>query len=86
MGFAVGQVLDSELLGLRAVWAWVGSPANIFLATIYTESLFAALTFTGLLLWLVGQRQHGPAKIGAELVAVFLFGCSSTVRSNGVRL
>ena len=66
------------------------SPAGVFLSAPYTESLFAALSFVALNLYLPTRQfaftpEAMTLKADARIVlAGLLFGLSSTIRSNGL--
>jgi phosphatidylinositol glycan class V len=67
------RVLRSWSLAYTASMCFILSPAGVFFSVAYTESLFALLTFGGLLLW---HERH-------PLPAALVFACASMVRSNG---
>ncbi|KAL3698442.1 hypothetical protein R1sor_012518 [Riccia sorocarpa] len=67
-------LLEDGLLALTAAALFCFNPASTFYSAIYSESLFALLSFTGILCFLKGRKWW----------AVILFGLSSGVRSNGV--
>jgi phosphatidylinositol glycan class V len=63
----------------------VVSPAGIFLSAPYAESSFAALSFAGALLFVLGgQRPSGSlARSSLVVLSGVVFGVSATFRSNG---
>jgi phosphatidylinositol glycan class V len=74
-------VLGKERDAWWAAVAFCWNPAGIFFSTIYTESLFSALTFVGLSL-LASSPRNCRFKVG-WLVAV-LFAFATLCRSNGL--
>lgn len=67
-------VLKDDMLAYLSTALFCLNPASIFYASIYSESLFSLLTFTGLLEFLRGSRWRSAC----------LFAISGGVRSNGV--
>ncbi|KAJ2546097.1 ER membrane glycoprotein subunit of the GPI transamidase complex-like protein [Coemansia sp. RSA 1933] len=68
------ETLRSERLAYAAALLFALAPSNMFMSAVYTESLFAFLVFSALLL--IGRRRH----MCAALVL-----CASTLcRANGV--
>lgn len=57
--------------------------ANVFLSSVYTESVFAALCFTGMWCWI--SAEHGSKVRGGLLQIVSVLACTAAtiVRSNG---
>ncbi|GBG88275.1 hypothetical protein CBR_g46841, partial [Chara braunii] len=66
--------MPDEPRAFQAVSLFCYNPATIFYFSLYTESLFAAFVFGGLLCLVKG----------ATWMAAILFGFSSLTRSNGV--
>lgn len=60
---------------------FVLQPANIFMTSIYTESLYSALTFFGLLSFFKSPSNDA---LSWKLLAAALFSLSALTRSNGV--
>ncbi|KAJ2845527.1 ER membrane glycoprotein subunit of the GPI transamidase complex-like protein [Coemansia brasiliensis] len=68
------HTLNNERLAFVAATLFVFAPSNMFMSAAYTESLFALLIFTALLL--VARQQY--------FAAALCLGASSLCRSNGV--
>lgn len=89
-------VLGDTLLAFRGALAFCVSPASVFFSSAYCESLFAALTFGGLLVLLDARRKshtkavHGrkPQRSWAGSVrawiAAGLLAAATLTRSNGI--
>ena len=69
-------VLRNDVLAERAALLFCINPASIFMSALYTESLFALLSFLGM--WAL----EALGTSGLSLAAL-LFAASSAVRSNG---
>ncbi|GER40166.1 GPI mannosyltransferase [Striga asiatica] len=67
-------VLEDQEVALRASVLFCFNPASIFYSSIYSESLYALMTFGGLYHFLSGSN----------LFATFCFALSGCARSNGV--
>ncbi|KAL2645078.1 hypothetical protein R1flu_012665 [Riccia fluitans] len=67
-------LLEDGLLALTTAALFCFNPASTFYSAAYSESLFAVLSFAGLLCFVKGHKW----------CSVILFGLSSGVRSNGV--
>jgi len=68
------RVLGSELLARKAVQLYFVNPASIFFTAAYSESLYALVTFYGMLM----LEENRIAR------SAFVFGVSSLARSNGL--
>ncbi|XP_054724420.1 GPI mannosyltransferase 2-like [Uloborus diversus] len=67
-------IFQSEILALSSALTYCFNPASIFFSALYSESLFACLTFGGL--WALERGNHFTGVIALSL--------SAAVRSNGV--
>ncbi|BBN03197.1 GPI mannosyltransferase 2 [Marchantia polymorpha subsp. ruderalis] len=67
-------LLEDEKLALTAAALFCFNPASAFYSAVYSESLFALLSFTGLVCFVSG----------AKWPSIVFFGLSSGVRSNGI--
>ncbi|KAG6545043.1 hypothetical protein Mapa_013737 [Marchantia paleacea] len=67
-------LLEDEKLALTAAALFCFNPASTFYSAVYSESLFALLSFTGLVCFVSG----------AKWSSIVFFGLSSGVRSNGI--
>ena len=87
-------VTHDSLLAFRGALAFCATPAGVFFSTAYTESVFAALTFAGLLVlftesrnrkagWECGNRSALSGVFSAWVAAVLL-SMATLTRSNGV--
>lgn len=66
--YHLGSVVTGDaLLAFRGALAFCATPASVFFSTAYTESLYAALSFAGLLvLFSEGRRRRSRGRIGAD--------------------
>ncbi|KAG0030807.1 hypothetical protein BGZ81_002165 [Podila clonocystis] len=67
-------LFGNERFSFLSALLYILTPSGIFMSAIYTESLFAAISFTGMIF--TAQKRY--------LLAAILFSLSSTARSNGV--
>ncbi|XP_033638786.1 GPI mannosyltransferase 2-like [Asterias rubens] len=67
-------VLHSERLAYHAALLFCINPASVFMTAAYTESLFAMISFAGML----------SLQCNKLVLSILLFGLSALVRSNGV--
>lgn len=75
-------VTGDSLLAYRGALAFCVTPASVFFSTAYTESLYAALTFCGLLVLLSeGERRRRRLRIGERTGASSGSGDISAVSS-----
>lgn len=87
-------IMHDSLLAYRGALAFCATPAGVFFSTAYTESIFAALTFGGLLvLSTEGQRRRARREDGDGRVlygviitwfAAALLSLATLTRSNGI--
>lgn len=87
-------VMNDSLLAYRGALAFCATPAGVFFSTAYTESIFAALTFGGLLVLSTegrsrrARREDGyrSALYGVILtwIAAALLSLATLTRSNGI--
>lgn len=78
-------VLKDETLAFRSALVFTWSPANPFFFSLYTESLFALFSFSGMALAVLGP-QGRLSKIFVNFLAACLFAVSTSIRSNGIVL
>lgn len=72
-----------------AYWAalsFIWQPCMMFMSAVYSESLFAALSFAGMLQWERANSADNSKSSGSiyRWKAAFWFALASTVRSNGM--
>jgi phosphatidylinositol glycan class V len=77
--------LRNESLAFRSAMLFVFSPANPFFFSLYTESIFALFSFSGMY-FAVYEPQERGRKTFLNLLAAVLFALATSVRSNGVIL
>ncbi|KAF9305252.1 hypothetical protein BGZ74_010858 [Mortierella antarctica] len=67
-------LFGNERFAFLSALLYILTPSGIFMSAIYTESLFAAISFSGMIF--TAQKRY--------LMAAILFSLSSTARSNGI--
>ncbi|KAG0092594.1 hypothetical protein BGZ92_009276 [Podila epicladia] len=67
-------LFGNERFAFLSALLYILTPSGIFMSAIYTESLFAAISFSGMIF--TAQKQY--------LLAAIFFSLSSTARSNGI--
>lgn len=87
-------IMQDSLLAYRGALAFCATPAGVFFSTAYTESIFSALTFGGLLvLSTEGQRRRARREDGNRRalygvmhtwIAAALLSLATLTRSNGI--
>lgn len=87
-------VMGDTLLAFRGALAFCVSPASVFFSTAYSESLYAALTFAGLLVLYSGASKKNSTHVEASglriqgavhaWIAAALLSAATLTRSNGI--
>jgi phosphatidylinositol glycan class V len=79
------SVLQNEELASLSVLLFCCNPASVFYSAAYTEALFAAFTWTGLVLLTFKSRESkGGGNFMYWAVGVLIFAVAGATRSNGI--